>query len=66
MSMATLEREILLELKEVSGNKKIKMKDVMEWATSEVKAQDGEKYYYLPKLGIHCAVKIEAPKEATP
>ena len=59
--MDKLEREILNDLKMVSGNKKLRHKDIMEWSTSEEivkkKLQADEKYYHLPKLGIHVAVK---------
>lgn len=57
MSMQSLEREVLAEAKEVTGNKKLRMKDIMEWSTGEVKAQSGEKLYRLPKLAINIAVK---------
>ena len=59
MSMKDLERAILSELRVVAKKNKLRMKDVMEWSTSEVKAQGGETYYYLPSLKVHCAVKIQ-------
>ena len=59
MSMQSLSREVLAEAKEVTGNKKLRMKDIMEWSTGEVKAQPGEKLYRLPKLAINIAVKEE-------
>lgn len=58
MGMKQLEAAVLAEAKEVTGNKKLRMKDIMEWSTSEVKAQEGEKLYRLPKLGVDIAVKI--------
>lgn len=57
MSMQGLERAILREAKEITGNKKLKMKDIVEWGTGEVKAQDGEKLYKLPMLGVNIAIK---------
>lgn len=57
MSMQSLEREVLAEAKEVTGNKKLRMKDIMEWSTGEIKAQPGEKIYSLPKLSVNIAVK---------
>ena len=57
MSMQSLEREILREAKEVTGNKKLRMKDIMEWSTGEVKPQEGEKLFHLPKLAINIAIK---------
>lgn len=61
MSMATLERAILAELREVAKNPKIKQKDIMEWSTSEVKAQQGETLFFLPVLHVYCAVKLAVP-----
>lgn len=57
MSMQSLERAILAEAKIVTGNKKLKMKDIMEWRTAKIVAQAGEKLYRLPELGINIAVK---------
>ena len=56
MSMQSLEREILAEAKEVTSNKKLRMKDIMEWSTSEIVPQPGEKIYRLPKTGVNIAV----------
>jgi hypothetical protein len=56
--MQSLERKILAELKEVSGNKKLRLKDIMEWSTGKVKTLEDETPYFLPKLQIHCAVKV--------
>lgn len=61
MGMRQLESAILAEAKIVTGNKKLKMKDIMEWSTSEVKPQQGEKLYRLPKMGVNIAIK-EQPK----
>lgn len=57
MSMASLEKEILKELKEVTGNPKLTKNSIMEWSTGTVKAQAGEKLVRLPKLQINCAIK---------
>ena len=38
MSMATLEKGILAELRTVTGKKKLTRNDIMEWSTGEVKA----------------------------
>jgi hypothetical protein len=58
MGMSELERAILSELREVAKNNKLKLKDIMEWSTSKVKAQEGEKLYFLPDLKIYCAIKV--------
>lgn len=62
MSMQSIEREMMIELREVAKNPKLKLKQVMEWSTGEVKAQEGETFYRLPKLGLNVAVKLELPK----
>ena len=59
MSIQSLERAVLAEAKIVTGNKKLRMRDIMEWGTGEVKAQEGETLYRLPELGINIAVKIQ-------
>lgn len=58
MGMKQLEAAVLAEAKKVTGNKKLRMKDIMEWSTGEVKAEQGEKLYRLPELGVNIAVKI--------
>lgn len=59
MGMKQLEAAILSELKEVANNNKLRLSHVMEWRTGkEIKVQEGETLYYLPKLGISCAVKL--------
>ena len=59
MGIRQLEAEILRELREVAKNKKLRQKDIMEWCTSEIKAQKGETLYYLPELKMHVAVKVQ-------
>lgn len=56
--MKQLESVVLAEAKIVTGNKKLRMKDIMEWSTGEVKQEEGEKLYRLPELGVNIAVKI--------
>jgi len=58
MGIKQLEAAVLAEAKTVTGNKKLRMKDIMEWSTGEVKPQEGEKLYRLPELGVNIAVKI--------
>jgi hypothetical protein len=36
----------------------------MEWSTGELKPQEGETYYFLPDLKVHCCVKLPAKKAA--
>ena len=63
MTMATLERSILAELKQVTNRNKLRLKDIFEWSTSEEKvkqdAQEGDVVVYCPTLNVWCAI----PKE---
>lgn len=57
MSMQTLERAILTEAKTIIDNNKLKMKDIMEWSTGEIKPESGEVVFHLPELKINIAIK---------
>ena len=57
MSMKDLERAVLEELKTFTKNPKLKMKNIMEWSTGEIKAQADEKLVKLPDLQINVAYK---------
>lgn len=48
------------ELKVVTGNSKIRLKDIMEWSTGPVDAEDGEKVIHLPDMNVNVSYK-EAP-----
>lgn len=65
MSLQTLERAILSELKTVSNNPKLKMKDLLEWSTGEVKPHAGEVVLYLPEMGAYCAISTANDKRTT-
>jgi hypothetical protein len=55
--MRTLESEILREARTVTGNKKLRLKDIMEWSTGNIKPHDGEKTYRLPETKVFIAIK---------
>lgn len=59
MSVALVLREIWQELQEVTGNKKIRLKDFMEWRSVEFEGQEGEKVVFLPKLRVWVAYRVE-------
>lgn len=60
MGMKALEAAILAELREVADKRSLRQKDIMEWGTGRnVKAQEGETLYWLPKLEISVAVKVQ-------
>jgi len=56
MGIRELETAILVEAKIVTGNKKLRQKDIMEWTTGEIKSHEGEKIYHLPELNVNIAV----------
>ena len=57
MSLASLEREMLFELKRVTKNPKLTKNSIQEWSTGPVKAQAGETLIFLPTLQINVAYK---------
>jgi len=64
MALRNLEAAILAELKRVAKNSKIRQKDIVEWSTGMVKAQEGETYFHLPEMGVHVCVVLPAKKAA--
>lgn len=60
MGIRELNKAMLIEAKKITGNKKLKQKDIMEWSTGNIVAQEGEKTYKLPELGIYIAAKEQA------
>lgn len=58
MSMKTLEAAILLEAKAVTGKKSLRLKDIVEWSTSDenVVIEGDETRYFLPDLRVYIAV----------
>jgi len=65
MGLRQLEAEILAELHAATGNKKLRQKDIMEWRTAEIEAQDGETLIHLPGMGVYVAYK-DTPPPARP
>jgi hypothetical protein len=60
MSFRSLETEVLAELRTVAGKKGIRLKDIMEWSTGDVKTIPGEAHFFLPNLEVNVAVATEA------
>lgn len=61
--MATLERAIVAELKVVTKNPKLRLKDIMEWRTgasdlSPLAKYDGDTQVFLPDLQVWVAYKM--------
>lgn len=62
MSMATLERAVLAGAKLVFRNPKLKMKDIQEWSSGEIKPHEGEVVARIPDPGVNVAIKAENDK----
>jgi len=62
MGIKQLEAAIMVELRQVANNKKLRLSQLMEWRTGQnsVKIEAGETYVYLPGLGVSCSVKLPA------
>ncbi len=58
MSIRSLEAKILREVRLVSGNRKLRQKDIVEWSSGKVKRKPDEKIYYLERLALEVAVKV--------
>lgn len=66
MSMATLEKVILASAREVLENPKLKMKDILEWSTADVKSQIGEVVIYVKDPGVYvCVMKDHDMRKGT-
>jgi len=67
MSMNDVTKAVWRELQTVTGRKDLRLKDVLEWSTSEKQVKDnlrdGEVAVFCPELGAWAA--IPAPKEST-
>ena len=57
MSMATLETAVLAELIMLTGNSKLKKKDMLEWSTGDIKPQEDEQVWNLPGMGVNVVIK---------
>jgi hypothetical protein len=62
MSMRDLEMAVVNEAKQVLGNDKLRLKDLMEWSTGKVEPQENETLVYLPTLKVNASFKIPEPK----
>lgn len=56
MALTKFEREILHELKIVTGNSKLEEKDMLEWRTRKTSPRENEKIIYLSRIGIYVSI----------
>ena len=59
MGLSAIDKAILEEAREVTGNTKLRSKDIVEWCCGKdaVEPHEGEKAYYLPKPHVSIAIK---------
>ena len=62
MSMATLERAVLAGVKVLFANPKLRMADIQEWSSGNIKPHAGEVVAYVPDPGVFVAIKAEHDK----
>ncbi len=62
MGMREEERAITDEARTVFNNPKLRIKDVMEWSTGDIKPQAGEVTARLPGCGVNVTIKAEHDK----
>lgn len=59
MSMRELEASIIEEVRQITGRRKLRLKDLLEWKTAPIAEQPGEIVVHCPQNGVYAAV----PKE---
>lgn len=59
MSMATLEREILYYLQEITNKPGLRKKDIAEWSTGSIDQIEGETRFFLPIPGVNVAIRSD-------
>ena len=58
------ESGILREAKEFFCNKKLRLKDIMEWSTGKIKPLDGEIVVYLPVCRVYVSIQGKLDQRA--
>ena len=57
MSLRSLESAITFEAREVFKSRRLRVKDIREWCTSEIKPEsDDEVVAYLPHNGVYVCI----------
>ena len=62
MSFRSLESAICAELRNVLNNRSIRVKDILEWSTGDVKGEEGEIVVCIPNYLVNVCVKKELDK----
>ena len=58
MSVQDVERAITAEAREVLGNRKLRLKDVLEWRSATIAPRDGETVIEVDAFGMHWWVAV--------
>lgn len=58
MGVKELEAGILRELREVTGIRRMRQKDIMEWSTGAIAPRPDETVVRLPGLSVNVAYKL--------
>jgi len=62
MSLRSLESAITYAARQHFNNQKLRVKDLMEWSSVEIKPEEGEVAAFLPLHGVWVAIKSEHDK----
>lgn len=66
MSMRSLELEILRELRLVSKQPRLRLRDILEWRSGPIEKRDDKTVYFLPKVGVNAAIRGATPLSIKP
>lgn len=53
MGMRELNAAMLVELRQATGLKKLRAKDILAWSTGKLEADEGEALVFLPGLKVN-------------
>ena len=62
MSLRSFESAITYAARQHFNNQKLRVKDLMEWSSGEIKPEEGEVAAFLPSHGVWVAIKSEHDK----
>lgn len=69
MSLRSLESSVCLELRRITKRPKLRVKDIMEWSTSEAivrrNATESEEVHHCPLNGVWAAIEKKPNDEMT-
>jgi hypothetical protein len=64
MSLRSFETLITATSREFFNNPKLRVKDILEWSTGEIKPQDGEVAEFIKGPGVYVAILKSKDKRA--